>query len=246
MKITGIIPARYQSSRFPGKPLADLMGKPLIWHVYQAALKFDRWDQLLIATDDDRIADVCEQLSMPCVMTSTEHKDCIDRAAEVAKILKWRKQEADRYVVIQGDEPLFDALILNVDMSPSVINFYTKMTSVEEVDDPDVVKVVVSKNLKAIYFSRFTIPYTASRTRKSKDCINIDKQIGLYVFSYESLQLFAGLGMSYLEGTEGIGLLRFIENDIDVYMRYAQYDSISVDTKKDLDKVARIMKGISQ
>jgi 3-deoxy-manno-octulosonate cytidylyltransferase (CMP-KDO synthetase) len=238
MKLIGIIPARYSSSRFPGKPLAILGNKPLLCHVYQSALSFNSWEKLVVATDDQRISHMCELHNIPYIMTSSDHEDCIDRAWEVAE-----KLEADRYIVIQGDEPFFDSSILNTDLSPSVVNFYTQVTIPEEIDDPNVVKVVVSRNLKAIYFSRNSIPYAKSVTRKSGDMLNIDKQIGVYSFSINSLRQFHFLGMSYLEGIEGIGLLRFLENDIDVYMRYSPKDSISIDTEEDLGRAERLLNG---
>lgn len=240
MDFIGIIPARYQSSRFPGKSLASIAGKPMIWHVYHSAMKFDTWKELVVATDDDRIMSACKEMGMKCIMTQPTHLDCIDRAAESAQILKQDGIEADRYIVIQGDEPMFDASILYTDLSPSVVNLYTQ-TSAVELEDPNVVKVVVSKNLKAIYFSRYSIPYHETTTQKGDFPLKIDKQLGIYSFSIEALSQFSVLGMSYLESVEGIGLLRFLENDIDVHMRYAQYDSFSVDTPDDLEKVERIM-----
>ncbi len=208
MKYVGIIPARYQSSRFPGKPLAMLKGRPMIWWVYQSASKFKGFHDLVVATDSDKIAKVCKQYDIHYVLTSPDHPDCIDRAAEVAANYP-PSSGIDRFIVIQGDEPLFDASILDADYSPSVVNFYTKVSDPSELDDPNAVKVVVSKSLKAIYFSRYSIPYHSSKTRKSDDPINIDKQIGVYAFSGEALRQFTALGMSYLEGIEGIGLLRF-------------------------------------
>lgn len=242
MDFIGIIPARYESTRFPGKPLAEIMGKPMLWHVYNSASKFDRWKKLLVATDDDRIVAMCEQFDIPHVMTRDDHPDCIDRAAEVAIRLDKAQEGADRYVIIQGDEPMFDASILETDFSPSVVGLYTEIKSKREFYDPNVVKVVVSKNLKAIYFSRYSIPYHKDETRKGNYSLRIDKQIGIYTFSIESLRQFVALGMSYLEGIEGVGFLRFIENDIDVHMRYAHYDSYSVDTEEDLKTVESIMK----
>lgn len=242
MTFIGIIPARYKSTRFPSKPLAELLGKPMIWHVYQSALKFGKWKKLLVATDDSRIQEVCNSLGIPSMMTKPDHPDCIDRAAEVAIRLEQNKETADRYIVVQGDEPLFDYRTLETDLSPSIVNFYTEVSNKNEINDANAVKVVVSKNLKAIYFSRYTIPYHANKTKKGEYLVRIDKQLGMYSFSIEALKQFAALGMSYLEGIEGIGLLRFIENDIDVHMRYAQYDSRSVDTPEDLEEVRRIMK----
>ena len=235
MKYCGIIPARFKSTRFPGKPLAKLGGVPIVVRVYRQAVKFEKWHQLVVATDDDRIVSVCDDYNVPSIMTSPDHPDCIDRAAEVAETIS-----ADRYIVIQGDEPFFDPSSLDVDLSPAIVNLYTQVVDANEIEDSNVVKVVVSKNLKAIYFSRYTIPYAAKSTRKSSDPINVDKQLGVYSFSGESLRQFKALGMSYLEGIEGIGLLRFLENDIEVHMRYAQSDSLSIDTEDDLQRAERL------
>jgi len=237
MDYIGIIPARYGSTRFPGKPLAILGDKPLLCHVYDAARSFDKWCDLVVATDDTRIERMCNLHKIPCIMTSKDHVDCIDRAWEVAEKIK-----GDRYIVIQGDEPFFDHSILDTDLSPSVVNFYTQIIIPEEIHDSNVVKVIVSKNLQAIYFSRNVIPYGKEITRKSHDAITVDKQLGIYSFSLEALRQFHFLGMSYLEGMEGIGLLRYIENDIDVYMRYASTDLISIDTEEDLKRAERLLK----
>lgn len=234
MELIGIIPARYASSRFPGKSLVNIRGIPLIVRVYRSAQKFRGWKKLIVATDDNRIVTTCDEYNIPSIMTSSNHPDCIDRAAEVAE-----KMEADRYIVLQGDEPFFDARILNVDLSPSIVNFFTKVTDISELEDPNVVKVIVSKNLRAIYYSRHSIPYHSPSTQKGNDKPNIDKQIGTYSFSREALRQFSVLGMSYLEGIEGIGLLRFLENDVDIHMRYAQYDSLSIDSPQDVLKAER-------
>ena len=240
-KYIGIIPARYASSRFPGKPIANLLGKPLIWHVYNSASQWESWSSLLVATDDERICDVCDKYSIPYVMTSPDHPDCIDRACEVAKTLNESGSRFDRYIIMQGDEPGFNPEMLNVNLSPEVVNFYTKVISLEEREDPNVVKVVVSKSLRAIYFSRFGVPYHDSKTKRTDEMTSIDKQIGVYSFSYDALLKYSDLKPSYLENIEGIGLLRLIENDIDVYMRYSVYDSVSVDTTGDLVRAEEAM-----
>ena len=234
MELIGIIPARYDSSRFPGKPITSIRGIPLVVRVYKSAQKFPNWKELIVATDDERIVAICNEYKVPSIMTAKDHPDCIDRAAEVAEIKK-----ADRYIIIQGDEPFFDVRVLNVDLSPSVVNFFTKITDISELEDPNVVKVVVSKNLRAIYYSRHSIPYHSPNTQKGSDKPNVDKQIGTYSFSLEAFHQFSALGMSYLEGIEGIGLLRFLENDVDVHMRYAQYDSLSIDSPQDVLKAER-------
>lgn len=240
--LVGIIPARYASSRFPGKPLADLLGKPLIWHVYNAAKKYDKLKRIIVATDDNRIMDACRDLNMECMMTGNYHKDCLDRAYEVMMNLKMRDGLLyNRYIIIQGDEPMFNASVLDQDLSPEVVNFYTRINIEEEIDDPNVVKAVVSKDLKAIYFSRYAIPYSAKRTRKQNYDVTFDKQLGLYSFSFETLKYYNMLGMSHLESVEGIGLLRLLENGVPIHMRYSDYDSISVDTPEDLEYVKTII-----
>jgi len=240
----GIIPARYASSRFPGKPLVDILGKPMIWHVYNAAERFSKWRELVVATDDKRIHETCDELRIKCVMTSANHKDCIDRGAETAETLvaDGRCEETDRFVIIQGDEPTFDPSVLNTDLSPDTVNFYTSITKEEELSDKNVVKVVISKSLRAIYFSRRCIPFASSVTRKSSDKLQVDKQVGIYSFSLPALRKFRDLGMSYLEGLEGIGLLRLIENDVPIHMRYSQCDNQSVDVPQDIEKVVNLMR----
>ncbi|MFA6088636.1 MAG: 3-deoxy-manno-octulosonate cytidylyltransferase [Candidatus Woesearchaeota archaeon] len=242
MNFIGIIPARYNSSRFTGKPLCDILGKPMIWHVYSSVLKWDKWDKVYIATDDERIKDVCHQYSMPCIMTSPDHTDCLDRAGEVVDILYKKKEFADRFIIVQGDEPLFDTRTLDTDLSPSIVNFYTEVKDLSEIYDSNAVKVLVSKNQKAIYFSRYSVPYHDKKTKRCEDDPKIYKQIGVYSFSDEMLRIFLTLKSSYLENMEGIGLNRLIENGIDIYMRYTEYDSISVDTKEDKERIISLMK----
>ena len=241
MKYIGLIPSRYGSSRFLGKPLCDIDGKPMIWHVYKSAKKWDKFDEVYIATDDKRISDRCEELNIPYIITNTEHKDCVDRCAEASRTLKDQNIEADRYIIIQGDEPIFNVKTLDTDLSPSIVNFYTNVKLKEEEYDPNCVKVIFNKNNKAIYFSRHTLPYDDSKTRKINDKLIIYKQIGVYSFDYESLQNYDDIGVTYLEGLEGIGLNRLIEEDIDITMRYTKYDSISVDTEEDRLKIIDII-----
>ena len=241
-KYIGIIPARYQSSRFPGKPLCDILGKPMIWHVYKSVIKWDKWDSVWVATDNNEIFDKCNELEISVIMTKDCHQDCLDRAAEAADILESRSNDDYKYIIIQGDEPLFNVNTLDIDLSPSIINFYTNVHDQYDMYDSNAVKVVVSRNEKAIYFSRYSIPYHDENTKRSNDNIVIMKQIGVYVFSGEMLKLYTNLKSSYLENMEGIGLNRLIENDIEIHMRYTKHDSISVDTPEDRDRIVKIIK----
>jgi len=235
----GIIPARYQSSRFPGKPLCDISGKPMIQRVYDSVMKWDKWSHVVVATDSSEIYECCNRLNIPYIMTSDSHTDCLDRAAEVVEKLKSKNEGASKYIVIQGDEPLFNVDTLNTDLSPSIINFYTE--SVCDRYDGNAVKVVVSKNDKAIYFSRYSIPSHSIKTKRTEEKAVVLKQIGVYVFSGEMLKLYSTLNSSYIENMEGIGMNRLVENDIDIYMRYTKHNSISVDTLDDRDRVEMII-----
>ena len=237
----GIIPARYASSRFPGKPLCDICGKTMIQRVYESVMKWDRWKAVYVATDSPQIVESCKRDDIPCIMTGDYHLDCLDRAAEVANILESQGNGADKYIVIQGDEPLFNSDTLNVDMSPSIINFYTKVQDESELYDPNAVKVVVSKNQRALYFSRFSIPYHDDKTKRNNVGVVIYKQIGVYIFTGEMLNLYSTLKPTYLENAEGIGLNRLLENDVNISMRYTLYDSVSVDTPQDQQRIIEMI-----
>jgi len=242
MEYIGIIPARYASSRFPGKPLCDILGKPMLWHVYNSVNKWDKWKEIYVATDDVRILGVCEELEIPCIMTSDTHMDCLDRASEIVEILEAENKGADRYIVIQGDEPLFNVNTLDCDLSAEIINFYTEVHDESEIYDPNAVKVIVSKSEKAMYFSRYSIPYHAEQTKRNDKPIVVLKQIGVYVFSGEKLKHYCSLDSSYLECQEGIGLLRLLENDIEIQMRYTEHDSVSVDTEQDRIRIIQMLR----
>ncbi len=242
MKYVGIIPSRYKSSRFPGKPLCDILGKPMIWHVYQSVMKWDKWKEVYVATDDTRIQQECMLLNIPVVLTSSDHHDCLDRASEVVDILEKCNKDAEKYIIVQGDEPLFNVDTLNTDLTPSIINFYTEVHDPYDMYDTNAVKVVVSKNSKAIYFSRYSLPYHDNKTKRNNSSVTINKQIGVYVFSGEMLKIYNNLNSSDLENMEGIGLNRLIENDIEIHMRYTQHDSISVDTPEDRNRIINIIK----
>jgi len=122
MTFTCIIPARFASSRFPGKPLCDLAGKPMMQRVYERALLWGKWEGVYIATDDERIRVCCEERDIPCIMTASTHTDCLDRVHEAASHLDANGKGTDRYITIQGDEPLFDVATLDVDLTPEIVN----------------------------------------------------------------------------------------------------------------------------
>ena len=152
MNYIGLIPARYNSSRLPGKPLCDLVGKTMIHRVYNAAQKWANWDKVYVITDHELIFKECARNNIPAIMTRDDHLDCLDRAAEAVDILSSKGIGADRYIIIQGDEPLFNTNSLNTDLSPPIVNFYTETNDNSELYDPNCVKVVITKNKKALYY----------------------------------------------------------------------------------------------
>jgi len=243
MRFTGIIPARYNSTRFPGKPLVLINGKPMIQHVYQRALKWKNFDYLLIATPDPIIANECGKLAIPYVLTEESPNDCIDCAAMAADILD---DKVDRYIIIQGDEPTFDYSILDkIDYSRPIINLYTDI-AIDKTFKVDIVKVIIQDLHEAVYFSRASIPHCDNFTTRNKNRTKVyHKQLGLYAFSGKALKMFHLLKPSYLEEIEGIGLNRLIENRIPIHMQYTSKDSISVDIPEDIKIVENILKGKS-
>jgi 3-deoxy-manno-octulosonate cytidylyltransferase (CMP-KDO synthetase) len=234
MKAIGVIPARYDSSRFPGKPLADIHGKPMIWWVYQEAIKTEGLSEVYIATDDKRIKTVCDIHGMNAIMTSDKHPTGTDRVAEVANTIP-----ADLYLVIMGDEPLINANILYrliekalTETQASAVMLTQRFTHLPDIVNSTTIKIALSNESRVIFMSRSPIPYP-------KASINFDyyKNIGAYVFTKEVLRFFQKTLPGKLEDIEEIELLRLLENGKIVYAQIVDIDSISVDTPKDLDRV---------
>jgi len=205
-------------------------------------MKWEHWKEVYVATDSKDIVEECAKQGIPTIMTKDTHTDCLDRAAEVAERLEAEGRGAEKYIITQGDEPLFNIDTLNTDMSPSIVNFYTEVQDNAEKYDVNAVKVVVSNSHRALYFSRYSIPYHDEKTKRTDDEVIIYKQLGVYVFTGEMLKLYTSLKPSSLENAEGIGLNRLLENDIDVFMRYTIHDSISVDTPYDQKRIIKILK----
>ena len=238
MKIIGVIPARYKSSRFPGKPLADIVGKPMIYWVYQQCKKVEDFDAVYVATDDEKIFNICKELGVEVVMTSDKHLTGTDRIGEVA-----RKIPADLYVNIQGDEPLIEPETIKAAIKPfydhknlQVSNLMTKITDPVDLVNFTVPKVIVNHENIAVYLSRATAPYP-----KGKIDYSYYKQVCVYGFTPEALKFYCEYGEKYgkarVEAIEDIEILRFIENGYKV--QYVEVDSqtIAVDTQNDLKRV---------
>jgi len=248
-----MIPARYTAARLPGKVLADIAGKPMVQHVYERARQAESLDELLVATDDERIFAVVTGFGGRAVMTSPEHKSGTDRLAEVAASM-----ECDVVANIQGDEPLVESGAIDALVEPFLSDPNLRMSTLaarlenyEEHMEPSVVKVVVDKKGFALYFSRAPIPYFRLDT-SDQWSDNKPKQhpvsgiwplrhVGLYAYTREMLLWLSSLPQTALEMTENLEQLRALENGCRIKVIEVAYDALSVDTPEDLERVRLIM-----
>lgn len=239
MEVLGIIPARYNSSRFPGKVLADLNGKPLIQHVYERAKHSATLDDLVVAADDPRVVKAVEKFGGKAILTSKEYLSGTDRLREVASIM-----ESRIIINIQGDEPLIHRSMIDSlaqclldDNSIPMATLIKRIDNEEELNDPNVVKVVVDKLGFALYFSRRTIPYLREpQDKKSKDIV-FYKHIGLYAYTRDFLFTFNKMPPTSLEKAEKLEQLRALEHGYKIKTIETNFDTIGVDTPQDLEKV---------
>ena len=229
--IVGINPARWGSTRLPGKALLDIKGKPMIQRVYEQAMKSKLLDKVIVATDDKRIFDCVIKFNGNAVMTSKKHKSGTDRIYEAAKDLK-----ADIIVNIQGDEPFIPPDNIDKAIEPILkdknLNVATLAVEFNEQDNPNNVKVVFDKNNFAIYFSRSAIPFNRDGKK-----IKYYKHIGLYVYRKKFLLRFAKMKQSTLEIAEKLEQLRILENGERIKVVVTKKDSIGIDTLEDLSKL---------
>lgn len=243
MKIIGVIPARYKSSRFEGKPLADICGKTMIERVYRQATKVELFDSVYVATDDERIYDTCCGRNVNCVMTQSSHKTGTDRIGEVAENI-----DADLYVNIQGDEPLIEPQTIQAAIMPfledkdgliKVTNLMTRIVDPVDLVNFTVPKVIASAEGRGVYLTRSAAPFP-----KGKIDVNFYKQVCVYGFTPDALRFFCDFGRRYgkgkIESIEDIEILRFIENGWFVKYIEVESESIAVDTPNDLDRVRRV------
>jgi 3-deoxy-manno-octulosonate cytidylyltransferase (CMP-KDO synthetase) len=235
-----VIPARYGSTRLPGKALAEIDGKPLVQHVYDRARLSKLASDCLIATDDERIKSACEAYGGRVVMTSNRHNSGTDRMAEVAE-----KTDADVYINVQGDEPLVDpdAVDLLIDMmfaDPSIKMGTLKrpIQLYEDYINPNMARVVCDCNDFALYFSRCAIPHlTKEEFEKAGPSRPVFKHIGMYSFRRDFLLEFAHMPQSTLEKTERLEQLRALEAGVRIKAPTTNYESVSVETPADLERV---------
>ncbi|MCB9218370.1 MAG: 3-deoxy-manno-octulosonate cytidylyltransferase [Ignavibacteriales bacterium] len=240
VKVIGVIPARYSSSRFPGKVLASLNGKPMIQWVYENAAKSEFLDQLFVAVDDEKVKHAVENFGGKAVMTKINHQSGTDRIAEAVENI-----DADIIVNVQGDQPLFDATMIDEAVEPMIKDASILMSTIktkiseEDYDDPAVVKVVTDENDYALYFSRSLIPF--SRDKKKHD---VFEHVGLYAYRKDFLIKVAQMPQSNLEKIEMLEQLRVMEKGYKIKVIETKSErsrGVSVDTLEDLEKVEKLI-----
>jgi 3-deoxy-manno-octulosonate cytidylyltransferase (CMP-KDO synthetase) len=245
MKILGIIPARYQSSRFPGKPLIDIAGKSMIQRVYEQCLKSSKLDKIVIATDDPRILDHVHSFGAEAIMTSTQHASGTDRCGEVAANFP----DFDVLINIQGDEPMIDPSQVDLlcscfdKINTQIATLVKIINSQEELYNENTPKVIINKNLEAVYFSRQTIPFLRGKESNSwLENHTFYKHIGIYGFRQQTLIEIIKLPLSSLELAESLEQLRWIENGYPIQTAITAIESQAIDTPADLEKLLAILK----
>lgn len=236
-KILAVIPSRFNSSRFPGKPLALISGKPMVWWVYNRALKIENID-VIVATDHEKIFNYCEEQNINVIMTNSKHNNGTERLTEVIK-----KINADIYLTLQGDEPIFSVQSVkelidnfNEEANPFCSTLMISYTNPIDLVNNTTPKVIFDNNNYIIYISRSPIPYP----KNSLD-YSFYKPTGQYIFTKQALEIYSKLPIGLLEKAEDIELLRFIENDHKIKIYKTISNTVSVDTPKDLLRVEKLI-----
>lgn len=252
MKITAVIPARYASTRFPGKALAEIDGKPMIRHVYERTSRASLVGEVIVATDDERIRQAVNAFGGSCRMTRPDHETGTDRLAEVAAGL-----DADIIVNVQGDEPLIEPGMIDQAIRPFLDDpdlrmgtLKTRIRCLHDFLSPNVVKVVTGSDGNALYFSRSPLPFFRDKWKDLKDDsfssgkLLCYKHVGLYVFRRDFLLEFAAMAPTFLENAEKLEQLRALENGVDIRVVETEFESIGVDTPDDLAKARERFKNL--
>ncbi len=241
MKILGVIPARYDSSRFPGKPLALIGGKPMIEHVYWGSRESTKISDLIVATDDFRIKDTVDTFGGRAMLTGTHHQTGTSRCIEVAQNFP----DVDWVINIQGDEPMIHAGLVDqvVDMIlqhplASIVTMVRKINNLEDVNNPNMVKCVFDTKGKALYFSRSPIPYYRAEVTPI-----YYQHVGIYAFKSTVLNFIAGLKKpAPLESAESLEQLRWLEHGLEIYTGVTEYATHGVDTPSDIEVIEKMMR----
>lgn len=239
-RIVGIIPARWASTRFPGKPLHPLLGKPLLQHVFERASQCQELDELLIATDDQRIADLCQEINAPFTLTRSDHPTGTDRIAEAAATC----QDATHVINIQGDEPLLEpalvdtlARTLRENLDLPMITAGSPVSDPALIADPNVVKLTLDQNHNALYFSRSPIPYR----RDPIPTLPTYRHLGIYGYRHDFLQKFITLPPSPLEQAEGLEQLRALENGATIRVHLTEHEAIGLDSPDQIPLIESLL-----
>jgi 3-deoxy-manno-octulosonate cytidylyltransferase (CMP-KDO synthetase) len=242
LKVTGIIPARFNSTRLPGKPLAMIKGVSMIQRVYEQAKKASLLDRVIVATDDVRIFNHIQNFGGEVVMTSENHQSGTDRCFEAA--IKSEISEDDELIInIQGDEPFIDPEQINLlvscfDDKTNLATLVKKITDSEDIFNSAKPKVVFTNDFKAIYFSRSPIPYVRESEKENwLQKSDFYKHIGIYGYRFKTLKEITSLTESKLEAAECLEQLRWIENGFEIKVAVTESESIAIDTPDDLQKV---------
>lgn len=239
MKVVGIVPARYQSTRFQGKPLADICGKPMIWWVHRQLKNAKGIDEVYVATDDERIEEVCKQYNINVIMTSKDHPTHLERLYEAST-----KVDADFYINVNGDEPLIESsciedLVPSADVDPNSSYAANGMMILKDpIDAFDTSKIKIATDMQGygMYMARSPIPFP-----KGRSDYELKKFVGVQCFSKKALEFCANTKRGYLESIEDIDEFRFLENGHKLLFVLTNATTLSVDTKKDLSKVNMII-----
>lgn len=242
--VLAVIPARYGSTRFPGKMLAPLAGKPLVVHAFEQTVRAKLVGEALVATDDQRIVDALKPLGIPTIMTRPDHRSGTDRIAEVAA-----QRNADVIVNVQGDEPLMDPATVDAVVEPlfrrsdvSMATARRRISDPGDIRNPNVVKVVCDGRGVALYFSRHPIPYVRDADDGGLNDTECHWQhLGIYAYRRDFLLRYAGWGQTPLEQLECLEQLRALEHGCRIAVVETQYDSVGVDTPEDISRVSALL-----
>lgn len=244
MKIVGIIPARFASTRFPGKPLVQIQGKSMIRRVYEQAIQAQLLSDVIVATDDQRIVDEVISFGGKYRLTRADHISGTDRCAEVVENM----HDIDTVINIQGDEPFIDPNQIDLlascfeDNTVKLATLIKQINSNSDLFNETIPKVVVNRNLEAIYFSRQTIPFLRNAVKEEWLLHSVFyKHIGIYGYAAATLNEITKLNPSPLEQAENLEQLRWIENGYRIHTRVTQLETIAIDTPEDLEKINSIL-----
>ncbi|MDH5680873.1 MAG: 3-deoxy-manno-octulosonate cytidylyltransferase, partial [Spirochaetota bacterium] len=240
-RVVGVIPARFKSYRFPGKVIQPILGKPMIWHVYNQCKKASLLDEIIVATEDVRVAKLCESLSIPVMMSSDKHESGTERVLEVSG-----KIDGQVFINIQGDEPLIQGEMIDLVAKSfleedfhGVVTLKKYVSHDEEILSPHVVKVVTDSENMALYFSRSVIPYSKTLSEGS-----YYKHIGLYGYVREVLERMPDLPRTNMEKSENLEQLRLLNSGVKIKVLETPYETIGVDVPEDILKVENYLKAM--